>query len=128
MVDVPQQIKEYEEDKAKGFVDFGNNLFSDLQLKRNTFVLPEESAILAVLFSLGRIQDNFRIKYLGDLDERWKQKCNLTIIMEDNLGLRSSIKGWRSEQTKNILEAGKIEQTINQPQNPMGSVMGRGRI
>lgn len=92
MVEVPQ-----EEQKVVQNIIF--NLFKERQLERHTYLESEEIPIFTMLLSLGQQNDIFQKKFF---DKPKDFECNLTKIAKRGLRLRTSRKGWRSEQVVKV--------------------------
>lgn len=106
------KIYDEEEKKSLTMFDLGDRLFDDKHLLRHTQILHPELVMLNVLRTLGQLQDKFRKEYL--LDE---EMCTLSKLVEDNLRLRTSIKGWRSNQTVEMIKTSFPQ--VQQNQDPM---------
>lgn len=111
--------KIYDDDEKKSLTmfDLGDRLFDDKHLLRHTQILHPELPMLNVLRTLGKLQDKYREKYLGV-----KEDCTLTKLVNDNLRLRTSIKGWRSNQTVEMIKT-SFPQVQQQQDNPIGQIV-----
>jgi hypothetical protein len=75
------------------------NLFNPVQLERHTYLEAEEIPIFNMLLSLGETNDRYQKKFMGKTESF---ECNLTKIAKRGLRLRTSRKGWRSEQVVKV--------------------------
>lgn len=95
-----------------------SKLYDKRVLNRNTRIRAEELGNMSILRSLALGQQEAREK-IGI-----KGDCFLISVIKDNLELRSSIDGWRSDQTVQILQAGSVQQNTYQ-EIPQGQMMGQ---
>lgn len=98
--------------------EFANNLFDDKQTIRATRVFFRDFHGLNVLKALGDIQDAYRLKFLNN-----DKPCNLTIVVNINLNLRTSLDGWRANQVQKILEGKNIvKESVNEDSNRITNI------
>lgn len=76
-----------------------HNLFKESQLERHTYLENEGIPIFNMLLSLGEENDIYQKRFFSKPKEF---ECNLTKISKRGLRLRTSRKGWRSEQVVKV--------------------------
>lgn len=90
----------------------GTKLYDKRLINRNTRILAAEAGNLSVLRAMAEAQAAGR-KEIG-----MNPECFLTELLRDNFELRSSIDGWRSNQTVEILRADAVQANVLAPQMP----------